>query len=126
NFEAITRANLGGVGHPGRIFLGLALAHRYKSGRSVRPPEPLLSLISREEQTLAEKVGRALRLGAMMSGAAVDVLADAELRLTATTLDLRLGEASAPLVGEAVSRRLTRLARAFKVEARLTVTPCPE
>ncbi|MEL6677142.1 MAG: Ppx/GppA family phosphatase [Pseudomonadota bacterium] len=122
NFEATTRANLGGISHRDRVFLGLALAHRYKSGRSARPPQPLMDLLSRDDQALAEKVGRALRLGAMMSGAAVDVLADADLHLGEETLELRLGPTSAALAGEAVERRLTRLARAFKVDALVTVS----
>jgi exopolyphosphatase / guanosine-5'-triphosphate,3'-diphosphate pyrophosphatase len=30
-FDNATRANLGGLDHPGRVFLGLALLHRYKN-----------------------------------------------------------------------------------------------
>ena len=42
-FDNATRANLGGLDHPGRVFLGLALLHRYNQdsrdqGRAERLP----------------------------------------------------------------------------------------
>ena len=36
-FDNATRANLGGLDHPGRVFLGLALLHRYKNSRAGQP-----------------------------------------------------------------------------------------
>ena len=33
-FDNATRANLGGLNHPGRVFLGVALLHRYKNSRA--------------------------------------------------------------------------------------------
>ena len=45
-FDNATRANLGGLDHRGRVFLGLALLHRYKNSRSGTRFEPLFRLLS--------------------------------------------------------------------------------
>lgn len=66
-FENATRANLGGLDHPGRVFLGLALLHRYKNSRAGSRFEPLFRLLSEDELRDAEILGKAMRFGAMFS-----------------------------------------------------------
>jgi len=66
-FDNVTRANLGGLSHPERVFLGLALLHRYKNSRSGSRLEPLFSLLTPEEIQDAEVLGKSMRFGAMFS-----------------------------------------------------------
>ena len=66
-FDNATRANLGGLDHPGRVFLGLALLHRYKNSRSGSRMEPLFKLLREDELQDAEVLGKAMRFGAMFS-----------------------------------------------------------
>lgn len=66
-FDNATRANLGGLTHQERVFLGLSLLHRYKSSRQGTNFEPLLAMLSEEQIQRAEVLGRAMRFGAMFA-----------------------------------------------------------
>jgi hypothetical protein len=66
-FDNATRANLGGLDHPGRVFLGLALLHRYKNSRAGSRMEPLFRLLSEQDIQEAEVLGKAMRFGAMFA-----------------------------------------------------------
>ena len=66
-FDNATRANLGGLDHPGRVFLGLALLHRYKNSRAGSRLEPLFRLLTEDQIRDAEVLGKAMRFGAMFS-----------------------------------------------------------
>lgn len=66
-FDNATRANMGGLTHAQRVFLGLALLYRYKSSRQGTNFVPLLSLLSDAQITQAEILGRAMRFGAMFT-----------------------------------------------------------
>ncbi|WP_226549655.1 Ppx/GppA family phosphatase [Celeribacter naphthalenivorans] len=72
-FDNATRANLGGLTHKERIFLGLALLHRYKNSRDNTPFANLIEMLSEKEIRDAEVLGKAMRFGAMF---AVDVPTD--------------------------------------------------
>ncbi|ETX16639.1 exopolyphosphatase [Roseivivax halodurans JCM 10272] len=65
-FDNATRANLGGLKHAERIFLGLALLHRYRNKREGSRFENLHALIGPEETREAEILGKAMRFGAML------------------------------------------------------------
>ena len=65
-FDNATRANLGGLKHGERIFLGLALLHRYRNKREGTRFEDLYQLIDDNEKLNAEILGKALRFGAML------------------------------------------------------------
>jgi exopolyphosphatase/guanosine-5'-triphosphate,3'-diphosphate pyrophosphatase len=64
-FDNATRANLGGLKHGERVFLGLALLHRYRNRREGTRFEDLYDLIDEKEQRQAEILGKAMRFGAM-------------------------------------------------------------
>lgn len=116
-FDNATRANLGGLRHRERVFLGLALLHRYKNSRQGTRFEPMVELLSERDAMDAEVLGKAMRFGAMLS---VDSLADvAELRLfpKKKQLELRLNEKGRGLFGEVAQARFTSLARSLNAEA---------
>ena len=118
-FETVYRASLSGVGHAERAWLGAALRHRYKSGKPKREDAPALSLLSAEAREAARTVGRAIRLGAMLSGSARGVLPETRLSAAEGRLELALPESAAALAGEAVEKRLAALAESLGLAPRL-------
>ena len=57
---------LGGLSHKERVFLGLALLHRYRNKRDGTQFEKLFSLLNDDGRKDAEVLGKAMRLGAML------------------------------------------------------------
>jgi exopolyphosphatase/guanosine-5'-triphosphate,3'-diphosphate pyrophosphatase len=112
-FDNVTRANMAALSHPERVFLGLALLHRYKNSRAGSTMTPMFGLLSEAEVQEAEVLGKAMRFGAMFS---VNSPEDAgELTLIAdTTLQLRLSKRGVVLFGEVAEARFLSLAQAMK------------
>ncbi|WP_340108612.1 Ppx/GppA phosphatase family protein [Pikeienuella sp. HZG-20] len=119
-FGTVSRANLGGVGHRGRLFLGAALMHRYK-GSLLAAEAEAVDLLSASARREAEITGRAIRLGAMLSGSAPGALAHCPLQVADGRLTLRFAPEIADLAGERVGRRLDALAGAMKLKPELIV-----
>ncbi|MEO1549763.1 MAG: exopolyphosphatase, partial [Pseudomonadota bacterium] len=116
-FETVTRAGLTGLDHGERVFLGVALLNRYKTGtHGQQLPPRLLKLLDEDAAHEAVLLGKAMRLGAMVSSGARGVLADAPVALEEGVLRLRLSGPVQELVGHAVHRRLTSLANRMGVE----------
>ncbi len=118
-FATVTRANLSGVGHGGRIFIGAALLHRYKSTELGADVSASLKLLSDEKLKHAEALGRALRLGAMLTGSVKGMLNKTRLEIADGELALILEPAVAHLAGERVERRLTALGQCLGLASRL-------
>lgn len=112
-FDNATRANLGGLSHQERVFLGLALLHRYKNSRSGSRLEPLFALLSPGEITEAEILGKAMRFGAMLSAQNPERAAHLVYDRVARTLSVRLVPGSEPLFGEVAQARFQSLADAL-------------
>jgi exopolyphosphatase/guanosine-5'-triphosphate,3'-diphosphate pyrophosphatase len=113
-FESVTRANISGIDHPGRVFLGMALMNRYKSGGPDGDGNRYAALIPPARLAEAQILGKAMRLGAMLSGASVGVLDHAELRRS-DRLTLALRGPAREFMGEAVERRLQALASRLEI-----------
>jgi exopolyphosphatase/guanosine-5'-triphosphate,3'-diphosphate pyrophosphatase len=113
-FESVTRANISGIDHPGRVFLGMALMNRYKSGGPDGDGNRYAALIPPARLAEAQILGKAMRLGAMLSGASVGVLDHAELR-RGDRLTLALRGPAREFMGEAVERRLQALASRLEI-----------
>lgn len=111
SFEAVTRANMGGIDHQGRLFLALAIRSRYKS--SGFKDHPALLLLDDETADAAMKLGKAMRLGAMLSGALARTLQQTKIAQENGVMTLTLSGAAAELAGEVVEKRLENLASAF-------------
>jgi exopolyphosphatase / guanosine-5'-triphosphate,3'-diphosphate pyrophosphatase len=114
-FETVTRANISGLDHPSRVFLGLALMNRYKTGASDAAAR-YAALISPERAHDAQVLGRAMRLGAMLSGASTGVLEHTALEPEGNRLRLRLTGPARAFMGEAVGKRLQPLAQKLALE----------
>ena len=118
-FDNATRANLGGLDHPGRVFLGLALLHRYKNSRAGSRLEPLFRLLTDEDMQEAEILGKAMRFGAMF--AVGDPSLAGSLRWTPKKrqLDLQLTKDGRDLFGEVARARFASLALSMRAETRV-------
>ncbi|APX91180.1 exopolyphosphatase [Brevirhabdus pacifica] len=115
-FDNATRANLGGLDHRGRVFLGLALLHRYKNSRSGTRLEPLLELLDDDEIQQAEALGKAMRFGAMFSVDDPDRMGRLEWFPKKRILRMIVDRTSRDLFGEVAETRLRALAGSLKAE----------
>jgi exopolyphosphatase/guanosine-5'-triphosphate,3'-diphosphate pyrophosphatase len=115
-FDNATRANLGGLKHSERVYLGLALLHRYRNKREGTPFEHLFSLLPEADRAEAEVLGKAMRFGAMLWMS--DDERPGELRWfpKKKALELRLSGAAAPLFGEVAEARFRALCAALGAE----------
>lgn len=118
-FGAAARANLGGVGHRGRLFICAALVHRYKGADQDDEIVAAMKRLGREARAEAEVVGRAARLGAMLSGSVDGTLAHCPLSREDGRLRLTFAPEVADFAGERVEQRLKALADAMDLEAEL-------
>ena len=115
-FEAATRANLGGITHPERVFLGLALLHRYKNSRAGARFAPLFELLSDDDTQAAEILGKAMRFGAMLSAQTPDLMGRLAWDPEARRVEMHLAAGAEDLFGEVAEARFRSLAAALDAE----------
>lgn len=118
-FDNATRANLGGLDHPGRVFLGLALLHRYKNSRSGSRMELLFRLLSESDIQDAEALGKAMRFGAMFSVGDPARAGELQWNEKKRLLTLALTEEGTGLFGEVAQARFAALALALKAQTKI-------
>jgi len=116
-FDAATRANLGGLDHEGRVFLAVALLHRYKNNRSGTGIDPLLELLPERALDDAEVLGKAMRFGAMFAVDDVEKMGRLTWQPKKRVLSIRLNRETADLFGEVAEARFQSLAKAMQAEA---------
>lgn len=112
-FDEVTRANLGGMNHEERIFLGVALLHRYKNTREGSPFHDLFRLLSEAELKKAEILGKALRFGAMLTASENETMGSLKYFPKKGRLELHLAPGTRGLFGEVAEARLGALAQAL-------------
>ncbi|MDC0738583.1 Ppx/GppA family phosphatase [Cognatishimia sp. SS12] len=115
-FDNATRANLGGLRHSERVWLGLALMHRYKNKREGTRFEDLFALLSDKDVHQAEVLGKALRFGAMLSMRKDAAIGEFRYFPKKHQLELRLPRAISTLYGEVAEARLQSLANTLGAE----------
>lgn len=120
-FDNATRANLGGLRHSERIFLGLALLHRYSNSRDGTRFEELYELIDEKAQLEAEVLGKAMRFGAMLWMAKGADRASFSWHPKKRLLKLSLTADALPLYGEVAEARLRSLASSLNAEISVNV-----
>ena len=116
-FDNATRANLGGLKHSERVFLGLALLHRYSNRREGTRFQDLNTLVSEDDQVQAEVLGKAMRFAAMLWLKRDAKLGELRWYPKKKRLDLRLSPEAAPLFGEVAEARFRSLADTLQAEA---------
>lgn len=105
-----------GLDHPTRAFLGFVIALRYEVYTDALFLRPARSLLDLASIARAEVMGTALRLAYTLSAGTRDLLAGTSLRIQGTRLILALREDHGVFAGEAVVRRLDRLAQALGLQ----------
>ena len=116
SFETVTRANLGGIDHKGRIFLAVALMSRYKKISFSKNIEGPIQILSASRSEAAIILGRAMRLGAMVSGTSISNLEKCKLFLRNKTIFLVLKKSGSNLAADTVERRLKTLANGMNMK----------
>ncbi|MFI0396150.1 Ppx/GppA family phosphatase [Paracoccus jiaweipingae] len=117
-FDNVTRANMAALSHPERVFLGLALVHRYKSSRaSDSVMGTIFTLLSETQQLEAEILGRAMRFGAMFAIKDPSEAGRLKLNRDDGQLVLQLSRIGHNLFGEVADARFQALCKAMGLEA---------
>ena len=113
-FDNVTRANMAALSHPERVFLGVALLHRYKSNRTAAALlAPLFALLTQEQLRDAEILGKAMRFGAMFSVRDPNDAGRLEWDPKTCALRLQLTRKGRALMGEVALARFQSLANAM-------------
>ncbi|MFC6638770.1 exopolyphosphatase [Sulfitobacter sp. JBTF-M27] len=118
-FDNATRANLGGLKHSERVFLGLALLHRYSNKRENRRFEDLYDMIDKKARAEAEVLGKAMRFGAMLWMTPDEDRGELRWFSKKKILQLRLTQDMLPLFGEVAEARLNSLAASLGAEVEI-------
>ena len=117
-FDSVTRANLGGLTHRERVYLGLALMYRYSNKRDDSRFAQVANLLGDADIHQAEVLGKAMRFGAMLwvQGAPLG-----ELRWfpRKKELELWLSRHAEPLFSEVAEARLNSLAQTLAARTRV-------
>ncbi len=118
-FDNATRANLGGLTHEERIWLGLALLHRYKNSREGTQLFKLFDLLDEKLLRQAETVGKAMRFGSMFSVENPQDLARLNWQPKKKILTLTLTGQGKILFGEVAQARFNSLASSLDAQAEI-------
>ncbi|RMG94811.1 MAG: Ppx/GppA family phosphatase [Deltaproteobacteria bacterium] len=119
-FDSAMRANFGGIGHEGRVFIALALYHRYKKRPGRRHHELAAALLDQDTRRRARVLGRAMRLWASFGGAA-DPAPRLVLEGDPPRIELVLPEDDPRWTGEVVRARLRSVGDAAGLDVALRV-----
>ncbi len=116
-FDNATRANLGGLTHNERIFLGVALLHRYKNSRENTPFSDIIAMLTEREVQEAEVLGKAMRFGAMFTVNRPQDMAQLSFFPKKKLLRLTLLPDARDLFGEVTEARFKSLASSLGADA---------
>lgn len=115
-FDNSTRANLGGLKHRERVFLGLALLHRYKNNRENSRFTPLFEMLTQKQIDQAEVLGKAMRFGAMFTVKSLTETAEMKYYPKKKLLCLILKQEAEGLYGEVAAARFRSLATSLSAD----------
>ncbi|MEY8831392.1 Ppx/GppA family phosphatase [Sedimentitalea sp. XS_ASV28] len=118
-FDNATRANLGGLKHSERVFLGLALLHRYRNKREGTRFEDMFELIDEGDQLHAEILGKAMRFGAMLLMQEGESMSSLKWYPKRRLLEFRLSRDSQDLYGEVAQARMQSLVSSLSAELKV-------
>jgi exopolyphosphatase/guanosine-5'-triphosphate,3'-diphosphate pyrophosphatase len=121
-FDNATRANLGGLKHSERIFMGLALMNRYANKRENVRFDALFAMVDDQTRAEAEILGKAMRFGAMLWMDKVAELGEMRWYPKKKELHLRLSAEMMPLFGEVAESRFNSLAASLEAQAIVKTT----
>ena len=120
-FDNATRANLGGLKHAERVFLGLALMHRYSNQREGTRFEALTKLATQQDEHRAEVLGKAMRFAAMFWLRKDENLGELIWKPKKKHLTLKLSKAAVPMFGEVAEARFNSLVQTLEADGKVRV-----
>lgn len=120
-FDNVTRANLGGLRHSERVFLGLALLYRYRNSRAGTRFEPIFDLLDEKAMKEAEILGKAMRLGAMLWLRRDEPSGELRWFPQKKHLQLAMPKQSEALFGEVAQARFKSLTNALDATSELKI-----
>ncbi|MDO5756031.1 MAG: Ppx/GppA family phosphatase [Rhodobacterales bacterium] len=115
-FDTATRANLGGLKHSERVFLGLALLHRYSNSHGAVRIERVTQLLDTPMRRDAEILGKAMRFGAMLWLQRDATPGKLHFYPKKKVLEFNLAPEATALFGEVAQARLASLAASLDAE----------
>ncbi|MEP6288302.1 MAG: hypothetical protein ABJ079_00210, partial [Marinomonas sp.] len=121
-FENTTRANLGGLRHSERVFLGHALMSRYSKRRPAARYRELFDLIDDQQRKDAEILGRAMRFGAMLVVRKDREIGTLKWHPRNKVLLLKLDKTTAPMFTETAEARFKSLCDALDAEGTMRIS----
>ncbi|MEO0751775.1 MAG: exopolyphosphatase, partial [Pseudomonadota bacterium] len=116
-FDNATRANLGGLKHAERVYLGLALLHRYSNTRDHSRFSELADLVPEKDRHEAEVLGKAMRFAAMFWPSQEPRLGRLKWFPKKKQIELVLTPDSHELFGEVAQARFSSLAQTLDAAA---------
>jgi exopolyphosphatase/guanosine-5'-triphosphate,3'-diphosphate pyrophosphatase len=119
-FDNATRANFGDLDHRGRVYLGVALLHRYKNNREGTRFDELFSILDEKLLKEAEVLGKAMRFGAMFSVQNQELMGQLKWHPKKRLLKLVLHSETKALYGEVAEARLKSLASALDAQVEVS------
>jgi exopolyphosphatase / guanosine-5'-triphosphate,3'-diphosphate pyrophosphatase len=120
-FDTTTRANLGGLDHQGRIYLGIALMYRYKTGSLRGRVKDVAGMLPEPDLAEAKMLGRALRFGSMFSMEGPEKAGELRFYPKKAILELVLDRDAKMLYSEVTEQRFLTLAQEIKAEPKVRV-----
>jgi exopolyphosphatase/guanosine-5'-triphosphate,3'-diphosphate pyrophosphatase len=122
----ITHAALGGVDHPGRLFLAFAIYFRHlgtgdEAGRPDELPERLKAIVPKKLYRRARIIGAAIRAAHMLSIGRPGVIDETPLFYEGNKLVLSIPKAHAALDGERLRRRFAALAELMEYQPEVRI-----
>ena len=120
-FRRVMDSYLIGINHPSRIYLALALFHRYEFNPEANLITAVKKLLKKEIAHHARVLGYAMRLARNIAAGAPNILPHTRLEVSNVTLILHFDEVTHGLMGEAVNKRLGQLAAAIDLTPIISV-----
>ncbi len=123
SLNIISHAAFGGVDHPGRVFVALAVFYRHVGLSDDELSPRLRELASTRLHERARILGAAMRVAYIISASMPGVLPRAPLLREGRTLVLFLAPELAALNSDRLANRMRQLARLLALEPRIIISP---
>ena len=109
--------------HKERVWLGVALFHRYVGTKQNKPqPKELAALLRKTDKKQSITIGLALRFALNFSAGTKDYLRDIRFEINANVLTLHVSKAAQPLFDEACARRFRAMAESAELMPKVAFT----
>lgn len=113
-FRWVIDTQIVSISHAERMFLALCIFHRYHSAEDKEIYRLTSRLLDKKSMHRARVIGLAMRLGYNISGGGLKVLCATPIKIKEDKLVLALKKTGfAPLIGEAIEKRMTKLSEAL-------------